>query len=235
MNKLLISCVVSAALAFNAHAATTANHALDAKESAIINIAAFCATGDVDGLKTQLTQGLEAGLSINEIKEVLVQTYAYAGFPKSLNGINAFMQVLQERKAQGIEDVIGKDSSPLPQDMDKNAYGARVRADLGKHDTIPEPSGYQVFCPVIDDFLKEHLFADIFARDVLDAKTRELTTVAMLTAQGLNAQLNSHMRFALNAGNSVSELTELCKLMSINIGKDKGQAAQTILNNIINH
>jgi 4-carboxymuconolactone decarboxylase len=32
-------------------------------------------------------------LTVNEIKEILVQMYAYAGFPRSLNGINAFMAV----------------------------------------------------------------------------------------------------------------------------------------------
>jgi hypothetical protein len=29
------------------------------------------------------------------------------------------------------------------------------------------PTGYSAFAPVIDTFLKEHLFADIFERDVL--------------------------------------------------------------------
>ena len=37
---------------------------------------------------------------------------------------------------------------------------------------IPPPSGYQLFTPVIDTFLKEHLFADIFARDNLDVLSR---------------------------------------------------------------
>jgi hypothetical protein len=38
---------------------------------------------------------------------------------------------------------------------------------------IPPPSGYQLFTPVIDTFLKEHLFADIFARDTLDFLSRK--------------------------------------------------------------
>jgi len=37
---------------------------------------------------------------------------------------------------------------------------------------IPAPSGYQLFAPAIDTFLKEHLFADIFARDILTHKER---------------------------------------------------------------
>ncbi|KJS29540.1 MAG: hypothetical protein VR64_20520 [Desulfatitalea sp. BRH_c12] len=38
-----------------------------------------------------LNQGLDAGLTVNEIKEILVQLYAYAGFPRSLNAIGTFM------------------------------------------------------------------------------------------------------------------------------------------------
>jgi 4-carboxymuconolactone decarboxylase len=50
----------------------------------------------------------------NEIKEILVHLYAYTGFPRSLNGIHTFMAVLDERRAQGIEDEPGKEASPLP-------------------------------------------------------------------------------------------------------------------------
>ena len=67
---------------------------LEAREKAIIPIAALTASGDLENLEASLRDGLEAGLTISEIKEVLVQMYAYAGFPRSLNGIHVFMNVL---------------------------------------------------------------------------------------------------------------------------------------------
>jgi hypothetical protein len=82
--------------------------------------------------------------------------YAYAGFPRSLNGINAFMAVMDERQAKGIKDEMGKEASPLPTDMNKDEYGAKVRARLAGREMIPPPSGYQLFTPVIDTFLKGH-------------------------------------------------------------------------------
>nr|WP_320009431.1 carboxymuconolactone decarboxylase family protein [uncultured Desulfobulbus sp.] len=104
--------------------------ALNQAQQAFIPIAAFTASGELDRLKPALIQGLEAGLTVNEIKESLVQLYAYTGFPRSLNAIHAFMALLDERKAQGIEDVVGKEASPIPADLDKDAYGAQVRANL---------------------------------------------------------------------------------------------------------
>lgn len=40
------------------------------------------------------------------------------------------------------------------------------------------------FAPVLDQYLKAHLFGDIFGRDNLDWKTRELATIASLAADG---------------------------------------------------
>ena len=42
--------------------------------------------------------------TVNEIKEILVQMYAYAGFPRSLNGIHTFMAVMDERQVEGIKE-----------------------------------------------------------------------------------------------------------------------------------
>lgn len=43
---------------------------------------------------TSNTDTSKMKITINEIKEVLVQMYAYCGFPRSLNGINTFMTVV---------------------------------------------------------------------------------------------------------------------------------------------
>lgn len=66
-----------------------------------------------DNLKTGLSQGLDNGLTINEIKEELVHLYAYIGFPKSISGLKVFIEVLDERKVNGIKDIQGKEASPL--------------------------------------------------------------------------------------------------------------------------
>lgn len=82
---------------------------LSAKDRVIIPVAAFTASGESEKLKISLNEALDAGLTINELKEVLVQLYAYAGFPRSLNGLATFMTVLEVRKSQGIQDVLGRE------------------------------------------------------------------------------------------------------------------------------
>lgn len=211
-----------------------ANQALNAKQQSIVPIAAFAANGDLEKLRTALNDGLDAGLTVNEIKEILIQMYAYAGFPRSLNGINTFMAVMDERQAKGIKDEMGKEASPVPADMNKDEYGARVRARLAGRETIPPPSGYQLFAPVIDTFLKEHLFADIFARDNLDYQSRELATIAALASMtGTAGQLQFHLGAAMNTGLTEAQMMDFISVLESRVGKKEAESAYEILGKVL--
>jgi 4-carboxymuconolactone decarboxylase len=232
---LVVICVFMLSFAAISEAQTMdANPALSAQQHSIISISAFTANGDLDKLRTALHAGLDAGLTVNEIKEILVQMYAYAGFPRSLNGINIFMAVMDERQAKGIKDEMGKEASPVPADMNKDEYGAKVRARLGGRDIIPPPSGYQLFTPVIDMFLKEHLFADIFARDTLDFLSREIATVGALSSlEGVNPMLRFHMGAAMNVGLTENQAKELVALIGSEVGKKAGDNAGEVLQQVL--
>jgi len=203
---------------------------LTSRQKSIITISAFTANGDLEKLKSALIQGLDAGLSVNEIKEILVHLYAYTGFPRSLNGINTFMTVMNERQAKGIKDTIGKEETPLPSNMNKNEYGARVRAELLGQKEIPAPSGYQLFAPAIDTLLKEHLFADIFARDILNHHTRELVTISALASMtGTAPQLQAHLGICLNVGWSQEHLEAFTVVLEKEVGVKEAQSAHDVL------
>ena len=81
---------------------------LNPKEQSLVKISASTATGNSEHLKIDLNKGLDEGLTVNEIKDALTQLYAYCGFPRSLNAINTFKTVLDERKLKGITDTEGK-------------------------------------------------------------------------------------------------------------------------------
>ena len=86
------------------------DQALSERQRDIVLIASNTANGNLNELKNVLSHALNRKtLKINEIKEILVQMYAYCGFPRSLNGIAAFLDVVNERKNAGIEDEIGEE------------------------------------------------------------------------------------------------------------------------------
>ena len=199
---------------------------LDSRQKAIIPIAAFTATGNLPKLKTALNAGLDAGLTVNEIKEILIHLYAYAGFPRALNGINTFNAVMDQRQAQGIKDTIGKEATAVPADFDPNTYGHQVRNALVGRDISKRTSGYPVFTPVIDKFLVEHLFADIFYRDVLTHQDRELVTISVLAAMtGTEPQLKGHLNIAMSQGVSKEQMADFVTVLTTQVGADSAERA----------
>jgi len=236
--KFMVFVAATVALIFsfvaNTEAKTVDAQVLTPRQQGIITISAFTANGDLEKLKTALNEGLDYGLTVNEIKEILVQMYAYTGFPRSLNAIHTFMDVLDERQARGIKDEPGKEASPVPDDLDRDQYGAEVRAKLAGQEVIPAPAGFQVFTPVIDTFLKEHLFADIFARDNLDHQSRELATISALASMtGTAGQLKFHLGAAMNTGLTEAELNDFITVLDAKVGKAEAATASEVLAEVL--
>ena len=210
------------------------NNSLNEKEKSVIIISSLATKGDLDKLKTGLQEGLDAGLTVNEIKEVLVHLYAYCGFPRSIRGLQTFMEVLNERKANGISDSEGKEASPILEDTSKYQRGNFFLGELTK---IPQPdklSGYSAFVPVIDTFLKEHLFADIFERDVLSYAQRELVTISVIATIGnADPMLQSHLGISLNVGITSDQLKEFVKIIKTTVGKKNSKSAGAVLEKVL--
>ncbi|EOB3584485.1 carboxymuconolactone decarboxylase family protein [Vibrio vulnificus] len=209
-----------------------ATEGLNMKEQTIIPIAAFAASGNIDKLKVSLNEGLDSGLTINEIKEILAQVYAYAGFPRSLNALSTFMQVLEVRQEDGIKDQVGPASSALPDNRSSLSLGTDNQTKL---------IGVEVkgplfeFSPQIDKYLKAHLFGDIFGRDVLTWREREIATIAMLAAiPGVNSQLASHYAISMNNQVTQSELQQFILILKQHCGEEIASNAQQVLDSVIN-
>jgi alkylhydroperoxidase/carboxymuconolactone decarboxylase family protein YurZ len=208
--------------------------ALDKKEQATITISAFTASGDMDRLKVALEDGLDAGLTINEIKEMIAHLYAYVGFPRSLNSQNLFMSVVEQRKQAGKKDTEGKTASPKPKDYEPIEYGKKVRAQLVGIEKDYTGAAYQLFSPIIDEYLLGHLFGDIFVRDLLTFKQRELVTISALAVlSGAESQLKFHTGAAMRVGNTQKELEEFVKVLEIKVDKQQAKIAGEILTEIL--
>jgi quercetin dioxygenase-like cupin family protein/alkylhydroperoxidase/carboxymuconolactone decarboxylase family protein YurZ/quinol monooxygenase YgiN len=214
MKKTIIFLFIGIAIIFNHLKAQNMITHLDKRQQKIVTIAANTAMGNLEQLKQELNAGLDAGLTINEIKEILVQMYAYAGFPRSLQGINTFISVLEERKLTEITDDRGKEATPVTDKTDKYERGKKVLETLTQTSETEPKTGFAAFSPEIDIFLKEHLFADIFGRNVLSYQDRELATISALMAmKGLEPMLQSHINMGMNTGITEAQIKETASLI----------------------
>lgn len=182
---------------------------LSARQQVIAPLGALMATGDMARLHRALNHGLDAGLTVSDAREILVQLYAYAGFPRSLNALGELMKVLAERRQRGVQDAPGQEAGPVPTGDALLALGTANQTSLSG---APVKGPLFEFAPAIDQYLKTHLFGDIFGRDNLDWQSRELATVGALAAMpGVEPQLQAHIRISMNVGLSASQLRQVAQ------------------------
>ena len=177
--------------------------AMSVKDKALVSVAAETVRGDLGALERAYDAALSAGWSTQELKEAGTQAYAYCGFPRSLNALSVLMKVAPE-KSGGV--------NPSRPDGDSLTRGTKVQTELCGG---PVKGALFDFAPAIDDYLKAHLFGDIFGRGILTWREREIVTVAMLAALGnVKPQLDAHIGIAKHNGVTDDEIGEILALVN---------------------
>ena len=107
----------------------------------------------------------------------------------------------------------------------ESSDNSRYLRGLEKLREIDGEAGQRVIdalAPIAPDFARyliEFPFGDIYSRPKLDIKSREIATVAALTALGnATPQLKVHVNAALNVGCSRDEIVELMMQMAVYAG-----------------
>ena len=191
-------------------------------------IACLEAKADYMALEQAINNGLDAGLTVNQIKEAFSHLYAYTGFPRSLNALGTLQKVLEQRNAEGKTTVEGAEASPLPKNFDALKVGTEVQTKLSGR-----PFNYD-FCPAEDYYLKAHLFGDIFARDVLTHAERELITVSALSGMdGVEPQLKAHVNGARNMGLTDEQIQTIPATLATKVGKNEAIRASKAISEVL--
>lgn len=99
------------------------------------------------------------------------------------------------------------------EDRLKRGY-IKLREVDGKTGKDVENSLNDIF-PDLVKYMIEYVWGDIYSRDTLDLKSKEMTVVAALTAMGnTEPQLKVHINAALNVGCTINEIKEIMLQMS---------------------
>ena len=120
-------------------------------------------------------------------------------------------------------------SLPLMLNGFRNILLVMSRYEKGKKclESIQKKSVEEIFkdlddiAPDLSRFVIEYPYSEIYTRDEVDLKTREICTVAALTTLGTIPQLKEHINAALNVGNTPAEIVEIMMQMSAYCGFPK--------------
>lgn len=208
---------------------------LTERQSRIAKISIYTAitTTDVEGLKKVLTEALDSGITINEINEEIVHLYAYLGFAPACRATMVFMDLVNERRGKGIHDEQGREVSPIDENESKYARGEKLQMFCAGMTAEQLRSGFFGFNPLLDFCLKEHLFADLFARDLLSYIEREITTVSALAAIK-EPMVESHYGGALNVGVTEQQLRGILMLVEQEVSSEAAEIGRKRLENTLN-
>ena len=211
----IISAVVAIILSM-ANMAHAQEASLSKKQVQIATIASQTAKSELEALEATLTTALDNGMTVNEAKEVMVHSYAYCGFPKALRGLQTLVAVLDERTAKGLNDDYGRDAAPVTDTRTKYERGREILSEISGVPADAPKAAYAVLAPEVEVFLKEHLFCDLFERDVLTYAERELATVAVIAAlgEGVGPMLRSHIGIAKKLGATDNQIDEVLAIAS---------------------
>ena len=144
------------------------------------------------------------------------------------------MQVVDERKANGINDIAGREVSEINDNRNRYERGRDILAEISGTSANAPKAGYAIFTPAIERFLKEHLFADLFERDLLTYRERELATVSILAGVGgVEPMLRSHAAICLHLGVTAEQLSALLNIVEMNLGTSYSEPLRNILEQIV--
>lgn len=105
--------------------------------------------------------------------------------------------------------------------MSRYEKGKEVIESIQKRSLDEIFEGLEDIAPDMARFVVEFPYSEIYTRSEVDLKTRELCTVAAITAIGTIPQLKDHINAALNVGNTSTEIVEIIMQMSAYAGFPK--------------
>jgi 4-carboxymuconolactone decarboxylase len=173
--------------------------ALDGATRQLVRLAAVVAVGSEAEVRDALGAAA-AAVPAAWVEELILQSYLFAGFPRTLNAMREWRR-LSGRRAPGDDEGAQlrrvEDWQRRGEATCAAVYGAmydRLRVNIRK------------LHPALDAWMVAEGYGKVLGRPGLDLKRRELCIVAVCAAARQERQLHSHLHGALNVGAAVEEV-----------------------------
>jgi len=184
----------------------------------LVYIAVLTQRGRSRALREAYHWALERRVTVVEIREAILQAFLFAGYPRAIRAFEILDEVLDEK---GIAEPPRRDRTPPRAGVTAffRRRGRELFQEIYRHDTDLVVDRIRGFHPEFMDWIIEDAYGKVLSRPYLDLKTREILSVALLTALSLPRQLTPHMRGALRAGAKPRELREAIRQLDILLPK----------------
>jgi 4-carboxymuconolactone decarboxylase len=187
---------------------------LDAPTAQLIDLAAVLAAGTESEMRASLEAAAKSSIDPVWVEELVLQTYLFAGFPRTLNGMRLWRRASNRvADTTDFEESLSKRWTGRGEQTCEKVYGTlykRLRANI------------RSLHPALDTWMID-LYGRVLGRPGLDLKRRELCIVAACAALEQDRQLHSHLHGAVNAGATPGEVDDTLRIVSPRLSGETSQ------------
>ena len=171
------------------------------EERALVRLAAVIAAGGEADVRAELARARQDARP-EWIEEVILQSYLFAGFPRTLNAAREW------RKVSGREAPLTDEGERLDLADEWRQQGEATCAIVYGPFYERLRHNIRALHPALDAWMIVEGYGKVLSRPALDLARRELCIVAACGASRQERQLHSHLHGALHAGASPTAIAE---------------------------
>jgi 4-carboxymuconolactone decarboxylase len=187
--------------------------ALGDEERALVRLAAVIAAGNEADMRAELANARE-GVRVEWVEEVILQSYLFAGFPRTLNAAREW------RRVSGREAPSSDDGERLDRADEWRKQGEETCAIVYGPFYDRLRLNIRALHPALDAWMIVEGYGKVLSRPALDLARRELCIVAACAASRQDRQLHSHLHGALHAGASEAAISDTLVAISALVSPD---------------
>ena len=175
--------------------------AIDAATKCLVRIAGAIA-GANEAATRAVMEAAVGNVENSRVEEVILQSYLFAGFPRTLNAARIWRSVSTE--GAPLEDT----AAEVRNSSDWVVRGEKTCKVVYGESYEMLRTNIRALHPALDSWMITDGYGKVLSRPELDLKTRELCIVAACATTGQQRQLHSHLHGALNAGATADEVRD---------------------------
>lgn len=185
---------------------------LDQPTTLLVKLAALLAGGSETQIREALTDAL-ATVPAEWVEELILQTYLFAGFPRSLNASREWRRI-SGRPAPNTDKGASYDIEDI------KAQG-EITCVIVYGDTYTRlRQNIRNLHPALDAWMIIEGYGKVLSRPELDLARRELCIIAACAIAKQDRQLHAHLHGALNAGASILAVNQALDALSAVLDKE---------------
>lgn len=189
--------------------------ALDVRAIALARLAAGIAKGGEDLLRTRFQAARGAGIPDRWIEELLLQSFLNVGYPLALAAFGvwrALVPVVADAGGEPLDHGRHADWRKRGEAAAGEVYGRTYQKLL---------ANLRALHPAVEPLVVTDAYGKILARPGMDAKWRELGTLAAIVVLDAPRQVHAHLRGALNLGWTREQVDAVLAILEPDMGKDR--------------